>query len=242
MKIVYIISAILLLTSCSNKTSEKQGVKNMTDSVLSDSPMVLSNSNEDTIFLDERFLIVGKKGTKLDYLKSSQSHAVIKSKGDTLFHEDTVTILGDFNLACVYVKCNAKYKFSDFSVDKIYYGKLASPKFNKRQLAFGEEYVEFITDGCEKTGINFAGHYTILERDCGCMCLHIFIIDRITGEIIDKIKPNDGRWGYMYYTNSRMLIANSEVIDMKFKGYYCNRFGYTPEFYVWTGKNFTRKE
>jgi|GEM_PF-2524762 len=108
------------------------------------------------------------------------------------------------------------YKFEDYKVP-IFEGTLAEPNFLGNPFANDKEYVDFIKTGCKENKINFAGYYTIIERSCGAMCSHIFIVDRKNGKIFIDTKPNDERYGYEYRKDSKLLIANSSVfIDDKF--------------------------
>lgn len=136
------------------------------------------------------------------------------------------------------IKFISKYNFETFKAE-VYDGKLASPDFSNNPYAVDREYVDFITNGCKQNGINFGGHYTIIQRSCGAMCEHIFIVDRHTGIIFNDINLNDGKYGYAYKKDSRLLIANSNVfIDDKFE--YYNDFFDTPELYVWDKTKFIR--
>lgn len=136
------------------------------------------------------------------------------------------------------IKFTSKYGFETFNT-KVFTGKVAAPNFTDNDFSNDKEYVNFITVGCNKNGINFGGHYTIIQRSCGAMCEHIFIIDRITGKIFTDIKPNDGRYGYLYRNDSKLLIANSNIFQNDSLNYYNNFFG-EPELYVWNDNDFKR--
>jgi len=136
------------------------------------------------------------------------------------------------------IKFVTPYKFENFKTD-IYSGKVAIPDFTNNPYAKDKEYVKFITEGCKENGINFAGHYTIIERGCGAECLHIFIVDRINGKIFTDTKPNDGRYGYKYRKDSRLLVANANLfINDKLEYYY--KYYWKPELYEWRISNFVR--
>ena len=134
------------------------------------------------------------------------------------------------------IKFTSKYNFETFKT-KLFLGKPLSPDFTDNKFANDKEYIKFITDGCKKNNINFGGHYTIIQRSCGAMCEHIFIIDRITGKIYIDIRPNDGRYGYLYKKDSYLLIANSNVFQDDSLKYYNDFFG-KPELYVWKDNKF----
>ena len=135
-------------------------------------------------------------------------------------------------------KFNSRYNFEAFQTN-IFIGKLALPNFHGNQFANEKEYQEFIAEGCKRNGINFGGHYTIIHKGCGAMCEHIFIVDRISGKVFTDVKPNDGRYGYLYRKDSRLLIANSNVFQDESLKYYSDFLG-EPELYVWKQNNFIR--
>ena len=129
-----------------------------------------------------------------------------------------------------------KYTFSTFQTT-VYAGELALPNFRNLPFATNKEYRDFMTEGCKQNGVNFGGHYTIIQRACGAMCEHIFVVDRVSGKIFTNIRPNDGRYGYLYKKESRLLIANSNVFQDDSLKYYSDFFG-APELYVWKDDNF----
>ncbi len=133
---------------------------------------------------------------------------------------------------------------SNFSFDKyaveIFNGKLSNPNFKGNPFAEDKEYVKFISDGCDKNGINFGGKYTIFTRGCGMECSHLFIVDRMNGEIFTEINLNEGRYGYKFRPNSTMLIANSDLFtDDEFKNY-VEHYHWKPELYNWEKNEFKR--
>ena len=134
------------------------------------------------------------------------------------------------------IKFVSHYYFETFKT-KLYAGKAASPDFRNNEFANDKEYVKFITEGCKNNDINFGGHFTIIQRSCGAMCEHIFLVDRITGKIYTDIRPNDGRYGYLYRKDSYLLIANSNVFQDDSLKYYSDFFD-KPELYVWKHSNF----
>ena len=151
------------------------------------------------------------------------------------------------------VKFKSKYNFATFHT-KVFTGKLAPLDFTDSELAtdkqanefmanYMKDYIDFWTENDK--GINFGGHYTIIDMSCGCMCQHIFVIDRISGKIFNDINlttpdDRDGKWGYLYQPDSKLLIANSSLFLTDSLNYYTSVWGTSPELYVWTGKNFKR--
>jgi hypothetical protein len=175
--------------------------------------------------------------------KGRSSIMPAKISGDTTIASIKKALKVDSNLDVPdgkIIKFTSKYSFETFKTN-VFIGNLASPDFARNEFLNDKEYVNFITEGCKKNGINFGGHYTIIQRFCGAMCSHIFIIDRISGKIFTDISPSDGRYGYFYKKDSRLLLANSKVfLDDSLK-YYNNFFG-VPELYVWKDNNFKRLE
>lgn len=143
-----------------------------------------------------------------------------------------------------WVEFESDYDFETFRTE-VFTGELAGPDFTGNEFAKDPEYVDFITEGCNENGVNFGGRYTIIHRSCGCMCEHIFVVDRVSGKIHQDINlttpdDGDGKWGYMYKPGSKMLIANSELFTTDKLDCYAGVYGTTPEIYLWTGANFKR--
>jgi len=132
----------------------------------------------------------------------------------------------------------AKYNFKEYKT-KIYIGKLAEPDFDNNPFASDPEYVEFITNGCEK-GINFGGQYTLIEKSCGAMCSHLFIVDRRDGKIFvgtAGLKKQDGYYGFEYKRDSYLLITDSSILTDISTGE-DNEFSITPQVFEWKKDNF----
>jgi hypothetical protein len=247
-----IIFSILFLSSCSDGVKNSQNIKqdSLAKHKTDNSNTTKQNDYEshDTIFYNSRFLVFGSKEMNIDYIPATEKSYKITSKGDTLFHDYLTTILGDkkYNTE-VYVKYYSKYKFSKFLVDSIYQGKLATPnvsiiKNNKYWESIKKcnyldinQWKEYLISRCKENGINFAGHYTIVEWGCGCQCQIMAIIDRISGKIYFPDIPDDhidGYYGAQYHKDSRMIIANSAILE-DYKGYYLKYFDCYPKIYEW---------
>lgn len=106
-----------------------------------------------------------------------------------------------------------KNRFSMFNVDSIYNGKLAKPNLKDSLLQPGG-HLSYI-DGCNATGVNFAGHYTIMGLNCGCMCQCVVVVDRISGKVFphQSFDSDGGHFGFVYRINSRMLILDAGFLD-----------------------------
>lgn len=130
---------------------------------------------------------------------------------------------------------DAKYSFNSFSV-KVYAGTLAKPDYSSVSYGHEKGFLEFMEERIKGMSINFGGKYTIVEKSCGAMCSAIYLIDRKTGKIFSFPKV-DGHWGYKYYPNSILLLANSSLVNDSLTKY-LDQWGINPEFYKWTGEGF----
>lgn len=170
----------------------------------------------DSIYKIGDILFEGKKNAKFEFVKKGEKPKN-KIKGDTLYVDNDLILLGDINEITspgIYKKFKFKSQFHDFKTERIYKEKLAKPNFLTDRHA--KRFITRIKDGCENTGVNFAGHYTIVEWGCGALCQELAIVDRITGEIIFSQIPFDtidGHSGSEYRINSRMLIINTEPLS-----------------------------
>ena len=231
--------SFLIFTGCSNnnnvKTSNSEPIKiNSGNQPVQITSKKAPNREDDTIFYNDRFLIIGNKEMKLDYIPVSQKTFKKSSKGDTLFNDSKATILGDNKYTTwVYVRYGSKFKFAQFPVTNIYKGVLASPDIKSNPDA--KYWRTAIRDGCKHAEVNFAGHYTIVEWGCGCMCQNMAIVDRINGKIYFPDIPEshiDGYYGADFRVDSRMIISNSRVLE-DYKGYYQDYCSIYPQIYEW---------
>lgn len=212
---LYLLVLTLAVCSCERNPSKQ------TSTLASPLPNEIQNQVGDSIYKIGAFLFEAKKNAKFELLPIEQKPKLY-TKGDTLFSDNQTVILGDFNEIVsrgIYKKFTFKSKFDDFKVDPIYSGPLASPDFNTDP---GAKYFKtIIKEVCLDVGVNFAGHYTIVEWGCGTMCQQMAIVDRISGKIIYSQIPFDtldGHAGSKYKIDSRMLIINTEALS-EFEGY-----------------------
>jgi signal peptidase I len=210
----YILTLTLGLLSCNGKT-EKQNDKNSTLN-LTDTINRIQTAVGDSIFKIGDFLFEAKKNAKFEFVKKGDK-SKIKTKGDTLYFDNDIILFGDINEIIspgIFKKFKFKSQFNDFKTDNIYKGKLAKPNFSTDPDA--KHFITRIKDGCKYNGVNFAGHYTIVEWGCGCLCQEMAIVDRINGDIIFSQIPfdtADGHSGTDFRIDSRMLIINIEALS-----------------------------
>jgi hypothetical protein len=178
--------------------------------------------------------------------QSAEAENILPKDTIEIINSDSINNTDTLNIDSVEYKIlsvKKRHKFEDFPAE-IYDKKLSPPDFSNNSFASDKEYVDFITEGCEKQGINFGGHFTILGKSCGACCSFVFMVDRQNGHVLD-IKANgfdeeDGAYGYTYQKDSKLLIANSSLfIDDKYEKY-CNfmNSGLEPKFYIWKNNKF----
>lgn len=127
-------------------------------------------------------------------------------------------------------------------VDRVIYYRIRTSDGDTLQVAFSlldKKFREHIRSRLDS--VNFAGHYSIVFQRCGAMCLGFHMVDRRTGKILDDFPEfSKGKWGFRFRPNSRLLIANSELIENDTLNRYTTRWGIQPELYEWTGRRFQR--
>jgi hypothetical protein len=186
------------------------------------------------------FLFESSAPMKVDLIVKGKPVAPRISKGDTLYHDSKYTILGDredFVGMGVYKKYQTKYQFSMFKVP-VYKGKLAAPNFKTDPAAL--MYRTNIKEQCKSQGINFSGHFTVVEWGCGTECENIAIVDRINGEIYYSTIPygaDEGYYGTKYRADSKLIILNSFNLE-DHKGYELWREYGRTRLCVWKGNDF----
>lgn len=217
-QLIYILTFVLTLISCNYKTNNQSVSSNP---IIRTTDTISEKVIGDSIYKIGDFLFEAKKNAKFEFIPKGQKPK-LKTKGDTLYIDDKIVMLGDIHEIVstgIYKKFAFKSKFSNFKVDKVYKGQLASPNFTTDPSA--KRYISMIKQGCKEEGVNFAGHYTIVEWGCGTFCAEMAIVDRVDGKIIYSQIPfdtADGHSGSDYKIDSRMLIINSGTLS-EFDGY-----------------------
>jgi hypothetical protein len=148
----------------------------------------------------------------------------------------------------VFRKYNNKFQFEMFKVDRIYKGKLAKPDFRdfEGNVAGFEKYKNEYLEEYKNRKVNFAGHYTIIDVSCGCMCQCISVVDRISGKIYEhaSFDTTDGHFGVMYKIDSRMIIIDSGLLghaeERGLDGYYDAQYNIRPSTYEWRDSVFVK--
>lgn len=218
-QLIFILTLVLVIYSCDNKTSKQNSNNSVTLSIEANSEK--AKEIGDSIYKIGDFLFEAKKNAKFEFVANGQKPK-LKTKGDTLYSDEKIVLLGDIQeivSSGIYKKFAFKSQFDNFKVDEVYTGQLASPNFKTDPSA--KRFVSLIKQSCKEEGVNFAGHYTIVEWGCGTFCAEMAIVDRVTGKIIYSQIPfdtADGHSGADYKIDSRMLIVNSGALS-EFDGY-----------------------
>jgi hypothetical protein len=213
-QLIYIVTLVFSFYSCNNKTNNQN--VSIPVSLTTETNTGKQNEIGDSIYKIGDFFFEAKKNAKFEFIANGQK-SKIKTKGDTLYSDNKIIMLGDIHEIVslgIFKRFTFKSKFIDFKVDNVYKGKLASPNFTTDPSS--KRFKFAINDGCKKEGVNYAGHYTIVEWGCGTVCAEMAIVDRITGQIIYSQIPfdkADGHSGSNYKIDSRMLIVNTEALS-----------------------------
>ena len=208
-----------MLYSCENKTNKQSDINPV--SLTTETSAEKQKEIGDSIYKIGDFLFEAKKNANFEFIPNGQQPK-LKTKGDTLYSDDKIVMLGDINeigSSGIYKKFAFKSQFDKYKVDKVYKGQLASPNFSTDPEA--RYYITSIKEGCKEKGVDFAGHYTIVQWGCGTICSKMAIVDRISGQIIYSQIPfdaTDGHSGDNYKIDSRMLIINTQCLS-EFDGY-----------------------
>lgn len=199
---------------------------------------------KDTTYKFGDFLFEANDTMKVDFITKGKVFKHRMSKGDTLYHDSKYLILGDRSKLTgmgVYRKYRSKYKFPMFKVQNVYKGKLAAPDFKTDPGA--KLYKTQIKNQCKARGVNFAGHYTVIEWGCGTECENIAIVDRITGVIYYSSMPytqgDEGFYGIKYKQDSNIMIMNSYNLE-DHEGYVLVRDGQRTKIMQWMGLEFKK--
>lgn len=110
--------------------------------------------------------------------------------------------------------------------EDLYVGPVVYPDFSGAQKQY-REYRTRITDGA-KSGVNFAGHYALVEFGCGAGCVTGYIVDVKSGEVHDL-----GYGGEEQMYLSLDGKPNSRLLKASYSNGQCVR-----EAAVWDGSHF----
>ena len=215
--------AMLFFISCSGAGNKKR-TEPIQDSAQPATQQPYTEEKWDTIKVGD-LLFETDRSMAYELVKRGE-RAHVHTSGDTLYADSNEVLLGDKRRIAgmgVYKKFSFHSKFTDFPVE-VYKGKMAAPDFATDPDA--RHFITRIKEGCAEEGVNFAGHYTIIEWGCGMECQLMAIVDRVDGKIIYSKIPfdtSDGHNGIDYHTDSRMLIVNSAGLQ-DFPGYLLQDF------------------
>lgn len=130
-------------------------------------------------------------------------------------------------------------KFKEYAtiIQKI---KTSSLNFEENENKIHPDFIDYITDAAFNKPINFGGHYTIIQKSCGLDCEHIFMVDRLSGKVLNT-NLTEGYCGFDYQATSNLLIANSNSLKyddpLNDEENNCQ-----PIFFVWNGSKFIEEK
>lgn len=160
------------------------------------------------------YLVEGSKGMWARWIPRGTS-ATIPSGGKKLEGDSAGELWGDRRMVGeVYLPFRMRAQFAQYRVGMMKSAPLAAPDFRTDPAA--GEYRTRIREGCLREGVNFAGHYTVVEWGCGAGCQMMAVVDRVDGSILYSKIPfdtADGHCGTLYRSDSRLMLINTEVLD-----------------------------
>ena len=123
--------------------------------------------------------------------------------------------------------CPKPPRFEEYAADTTFRGSPAPVDLTSDPEA--RRHRSVLTQGA-RSGPNFAGYVTVVQRGCGSPCQAQTLIDARTGRILATVTTN---LGATYRRNSRLLIANPTDSS----GCYVVGCAYCrPIYYEWTGR------
>jgi hypothetical protein len=168
-----------------------------------------TTNKKDTLFNSKDYLVIGPLNGNIKVLvKGSEnkhpSFQIISKHQNDLILSDNLT----FDQVDIYRKYKPLAAFDDYLIP-VFNGKLTAPNFESNLAS--KNFITRIKAACEG-GINFAGHYTLVEWGCGTACQTGVLVDRKTGEIHDR--PTSSL-GTDFKSNSTLFIENIGAVDKK---------------------------
>lgn len=186
----------------------------------------------DTLLSTEHYFITGSAIGTIQIVKEGHQgefpsyNLLAKYKDDLILGKNI-----EFDYVNIYKKHKPIASFEDYEVD-IFNGKLTAPNFDSNPAS--KNFIARIKAGCEG-GINFAGHYTLVEWGCGTACQTGVLVDRKTGEI--HVRPTSSL-GTDFKTDSNLIIFNIGAIDNETNLTWVS--GHSElSFEIWNGEKFT---
>lgn len=252
MKFVILLIGIGILSSCGSSSETKDGrkIKAIASEYIDIDLRI--ETRWDTLLNSEKFLVIGNKAMKLDCIFRNEKNPLRTSKGDTLFADAEAILLGNRRYRIttwISVRYKSAFHFNQFRVDSIASQKLKLPDLSKVKAPWcnyldEKEWKAYIKSECIKQGVNFAGHYTIVDWGCGSMCQNMCIVNRLTGKVSFPDIPDthvDGYYGVRYQKNSRMILTNAGLLE-DYPGFYSADWSIYPEVYEWKDEKAIRLE
>jgi hypothetical protein len=129
------------------------------------------------------------------------------------------------------LKFHSRIAENKYFISQTFIGRPARLNFSNSGIE--KEYQTIIENTVKKEGVNFAGHYTLVQWGCGSPCQVCVVVDLKTGKIH---KGQSSCYGYCFKATSKVLQINPPDND---NGWYrANRLCGTPQEYLWNRDSF----
>ena len=151
------------------------------------------------------------------------------SDEDTIPIDSDVFIIGDKkkiavdSITNVGIKFKPYIHFSDFEAPIESVQAKAPINFSSNPMA--RQFRTAIRKGY-KNGINFGGHYCLIEWGCGSPCHDCVLVDVKTGIVYNGVST---AYGYDFKKESRMIIGSPPGTD----GFYLAGTSEVPSIFIW---------
>ncbi|MBO0357525.1 hypothetical protein J0X19_06175 [Hymenobacter sp. BT186] len=216
-----------LLLGCEHKKVKKIPISTLPK------PRVLNT----ILFQDKEYIVEGPAQHHVTIVRAGSSSSALRSGMDTLFHNESIAVIGDTALrgSSLYVsrKFSYRYSFAEFPAKASFRSNAVAPDFTTNKQA--KRHITRIKESAQQPA-NFAGHYRLVTWGCGSNCQQSVLVDQRTGRIYDAPET---ALGLSYQLTSRLLITDY-YIDSEDQTYLVNSAYPIPEFYEWTGSRFQK--
>lgn len=192
------------------------------------------------VYLYNDFRLEGLEGLRFCVVKNGVADPpdAVAHCPDTLYSDSAQLLLGSFRALLyegLYKRYTQQFHAEEFPADAMYHGKLApaDPTTDKG----ARMYRTRISQGAANMGVNFGGHYTIVEIGCGHVCMMMALVDRIDGRVYFSDIPFDtldGHHGLSFNQMSYLLEVNTAATN-RIDGYSLV-YWRKPATYLWNEK------
>ena len=239
--LLVIAGLVVLISGCGRTSTHNTALEQEPGPLLPQGTVVEAGEDSGSVVYHYGdFRLEGAKGMRFCAITNGKSDPpdALEACPDTLFADSSLILMGHFGMLSYegpYKRYEQQYHPAEFPADAIYHGRLAAPDFSTDPNA---RYFKTRTiDGCRKEGVNFGGHYTIIEIGCGHACMMMTMVDRIDGRVYFTDIPFDtldGHHGLIFNPASYLLEVNTAATN-RIPGYSVV-YWRKPATYLWNEK------